>query len=75
MTRLPRSLVPLVMLTLGALAAPAAARNKDVSTPPPPVFQAVLDCKSVADPAERLAWATLLVVRYRKRASERKPAA
>ncbi len=55
MTRLPRSLVPLVMLTLGALAAPAAARNKDVSTPPPPVFQAVLDCKSVADPAERLA--------------------
>jgi hypothetical protein len=43
------------MLTLGALAAPAAARNKDVSTPPPPVFQAVLDCKSVADPAERLA--------------------
>lgn len=54
MTRLPRSLLPLVLL---ALAAPVAAKNKDKDIPgtPPPVFQAVLDCKNVVDAGERLA--------------------
>ena len=57
MTRLNRSLLPLVTLALGVLSVPVAAKDKDRDAPstPPPVFQAVLDCKSVADAAERLA--------------------
>lgn len=38
------------------VAAPLAAADKDdVPAPPPPVFQAVLDCKAQADAAARLA--------------------
>jgi hypothetical protein len=37
------------------IAAPAVAKDKDEAAPPPPVFQAVLDCKTQADAAERLA--------------------
>ena len=57
MTRLNRSLLPLVTLALGVLSVPVTAKDKDQDAPstPPPVFQAVLDCKSVADAAERLA--------------------
>lgn len=37
-------------------AAPASANDDDDPPPPsPPVFQAVVDCRAVADPAERLA--------------------
>lgn len=40
---------------LFALAAPVVvAKDKDENTAPPPVFQAVLDCKSVSDSAARL---------------------
>lgn len=35
--------------------APALAKDKDVPTAPPPAYQAVLDCRSIADPAVRLA--------------------
>lgn len=55
MTRLPRHSLTLITAALGVLAAPLAAKDKDVPSTPPPVFQAVLDCKSVADAAERLA--------------------
>ncbi len=41
--------------TLALLASVAAAKDKDDNSAPPPVFQAVLDCKSVIDPTERLA--------------------
>lgn len=42
-------------LCLVAATAPLAAKDKAVDGPPPAVFQAVLDCKAQADPAERLA--------------------
>ena len=47
----------LAAVTLAALAAPAAAKdkNKDEALAPPPVFQAVIDCKAQTDPAARLA--------------------
>ncbi|WP_374285595.1 hypothetical protein [Novosphingobium sp.] len=38
-----------------ALSAPAAAKDKDENLAPPPVFQAVIECKTLADPGERLA--------------------
>lgn len=44
---------PFVALAL--LAAPAGAKTREPDAAPPPVFQAVLNCKAVADPAERLA--------------------
>lgn len=42
-------------LCLIVAAMPAAAKDRDVDGPPPPVFQAVLDCKTVADSTARLA--------------------
>lgn len=33
----------------------AIAKDKDVSTAPPPAYQAILDCQKLADPAARLA--------------------
>lgn len=56
MTRLTRTLLPVVTVMLGVLAAPLAAKDKkELPSTPPPVFQAVLDCKTVADAGERLA--------------------
>ena len=46
------------LLTVAAsasLATGAVAKDKDKIDQTPPVFQAVLDCKTVADPKERLA--------------------
>lgn len=43
------------LLGLLTLSAPLLAKDKDEDTTPPPVFQAVLDCKAQADPAARLA--------------------
>jgi hypothetical protein len=40
----------LILLSPGAM-----AKDKDDNAPPPPVFQAVLDCKAVADATARLA--------------------
>lgn len=47
----------LVAVAIAALSMPAAAKNKDKdeAVAPPPVFQAVIDCKTQADPAARLA--------------------
>jgi len=43
-------------LCLIAATAPVAAKDgKDIAGPPPAVFQAVIDCKNVADAAARLA--------------------
>lgn len=53
MFRLPLATAPLA-IALALLASPVAAADKD-DGPPPPVFQAVLDCKAIADPAARLA--------------------
>lgn len=44
-----------LIAALAVLTAPAGAKNKEPDTAPPPVFQAVLDCKDVADSAQRLA--------------------
>lgn len=57
----PFALRPLVLrrlvLAAALIASPAVAADKDKAEPlaPPPVFQAVLDCKTVTDPAARLA--------------------
>lgn len=40
--------------TLGALPVTALAKDDPEASAPPPVFQAVLDCKSIAEPAARL---------------------
>lgn len=47
---------PLRLAALGliALSLPAAAKDKDEAAGPPPVFQAVIECKALADPAARL---------------------
>jgi hypothetical protein len=37
------------------LAMPAQANEQDVPAPAPPIFQAVIDCQTHVDPAERLA--------------------
>ncbi|MGH6785453.1 MAG: hypothetical protein ACREBO_01375 [Novosphingobium sp.] len=37
------------------LAVPAFAKDKDDEATPPPVFQAVVDCKAIPDAAQRLA--------------------
>lgn len=43
-------------LCLVAAAMPVAAKDdKDIAGPPPAVFQAVIDCKAIADAAARLA--------------------
>jgi hypothetical protein len=43
------------LAVLATAAGPLAAADKDpVGDTPPPVFQAVLDCKTIADPAARL---------------------
>lgn len=62
MNRQPRKHLPrpdfsrtLLILAVTTLAAPAVAKDKEAPSTPPPVFQAVLDCKSVADSGERLA--------------------
>lgn len=62
MTRQPRKHLPHphfprtpLFLAIAMLAAPAAAKDKEAPSTPPPVFQAVLDCKTVADAGERLA--------------------
>jgi hypothetical protein len=49
--------VALIALALAATAMPALAKDKDkdISGPPPPAFQAVIDCKALIDPASRLA--------------------
>jgi len=44
-----------ICLVAGALPAEARANDKIVDGPPPAVFQAVLDCKTMTDPAARLA--------------------
>lgn len=38
-----------------AVAMPALAKDKDEKTAPPPVYQAVVDCRGIADAAQRLA--------------------
>ena len=48
------SALGLIAASLSTLAT-AKDKNKDESLTPPPVFQAVLDCKGVADPTARLA--------------------
>lgn len=53
MSRLPLAATPLAT-ALALLAAPLSAADKEDSAPPP-VFQAVLDCKGIADPTARLA--------------------
>lgn len=47
----------LAALGLAVLSTPAAAKDndKEESLAPPPVFQAVIECKALADPGERLA--------------------
>lgn len=45
----------LAALAVLTAAFPAGAKDKDVDGPPPAVFQAVLDCKTVTDPTARLA--------------------
>lgn len=47
----------LAIVTAALIASPSFAADKDKPTDlaPPPVFQAVLDCKAVTDPAARLA--------------------
>lgn len=44
-------------LVFASLCAPALAKDKekDLSTAPPPVYQGVLDCRSLAEPTARLA--------------------
>ena len=37
------------------IAPPVAAKDDPAAATPPPVFQAVIDCKAIADPAARLA--------------------
>ena len=51
-----RQILSLASLCLVAAALPAQAKDKDkgIDGPPPPVFQAVLDCKGQADPVARL---------------------
>ncbi|MDP3906326.1 hypothetical protein [Novosphingobium sp.] len=55
MNRLPPIRLSILGAALAVLAAPAAAKDKEPPSTPPPVFQAVLDCKGVAEAAERLA--------------------
>lgn len=50
-----RSTISLAAIGLTVAALPAQAADKDVDGPPPAVFQAVLDCKALADPTARLA--------------------
>lgn len=52
-----RPMTGMVGICLIAVALPANARDNDkiADGPPPAVFQAVLDCKSMADPSARLA--------------------
>lgn len=45
-------IVPLAALTL---ATPALAKDKDSPVAPPPVYQAVVDCRDISDSAQRLA--------------------
>ena len=45
-------IVPLAAL---ALATPALAKDKEQPGAPPPVYQAVVDCREIADSAQRLA--------------------
>ena len=42
-------------LALALIAAPAAAKDKDKAVAPPAIYQAVVDCRALADPAQRLA--------------------
>lgn len=42
-------------LCLVAIALPVQAKDKPLDGPPPAVFQAVVDCKALTDPAARLA--------------------
>lgn len=51
----PLSLIAVSALAALAVPAVAADKPKDDNAPPPPVFQAVIDCRSEADPAARLA--------------------
>lgn len=48
--------IALYTIVFAALSAPAGAKDKDqdLSTAPPPVYQGVLDCRTVAEPAARL---------------------
>lgn len=48
-------LLCLPALGLIALSVPALAKDREEDLTPPPVFQAVIDCKPIADPAARLA--------------------
>jgi len=45
-------IVPIAAL---ALATPALAKGKDEKIAPPPVYQAVVDCREISDSAQRLA--------------------
>lgn len=42
-------------LALAALAAAPAAAKEKIATPTPPVYRAVIDCRTLTDPTERLA--------------------
>ena len=42
-------------LALALIAAPAAAKDKDKAVAPPAIYQAVVDCRALTDPAQRLA--------------------
>jgi hypothetical protein len=50
-----RPSVLIVAVAILSLAPGAVAKDKDENASPPPVFQAVLDCKTIADSTERLA--------------------
>lgn len=45
----------LLAAAFAAFAAPAMGKDKDEVPSPPPVFQAVVDCKTIADSVQRLA--------------------
>jgi hypothetical protein len=49
------SLLAVASLSFVAASVAAKDKNEDKTAPTPPVFQAVLDCKSVIDSTERLA--------------------
>lgn len=43
------------LIAVFAVSTPALAKDKDEKVAPPPVYQAVVDCRTIADAAQRLA--------------------
>jgi hypothetical protein len=50
-----RNIVLMMTIAVCSFSTVAVAKNDDEASPPPPVFQAVLDCKTTVDSVERLA--------------------